>query len=130
LTRVHEALMTPRADSGGICFSELVGQWLKIPAADAIKLDADSLGETNIAELERAEHAIDDILHRSVAVSFASNPWRKAIGTTIEDFLSRPMDEVRVKLTACVSSAIECDATADVKVPPFPAQVDLPAIVA
>src|SRR5262249_9402063 len=49
----------------------------------------------------------------------------RAVGTTIDEFLSRPMNDVRGNLSACVGSAAECDETADASIPAFSAQVDL-----
>jgi hypothetical protein len=126
LTRTHHSLMRPD-EASGLSFHELVGQWLAIEQDESIKLDAAQLAEATVAQFEKHEQDLQDVLERSVAVAYASNPWRKAAGIKVEDFVSRPMAQFRAAMGRALETSIAADATADPDIPLFPADVDLTA---
>jgi hypothetical protein len=91
LTRTHHSLMRPD-EASGLLFHELVGQWLAIEQDESIKFDAAQLAEATVAQFEKHEQDLQDVLERSVAVAYASNPWRKAAGAfTCKACTARPL---------------------------------------
>jgi hypothetical protein len=126
LTRTHESLM--RADdASGVSFHDLVGQWLGITPDESIKLDAATLSDATLLELDKHEQDLGDVLRRALSVAYATNPWRQAAGISVEAFVSRPMAEFRAAIGKAVDAARAADATADPNIPPFPVPVDLRA---
>jgi hypothetical protein len=83
------------------------------------------LQSIGLVELDEQETTLRDILARAGAVDYPHNPWARAAGTTLADFLARPMEDVRESVHAAAEAARGADATADPAVPPFAANVDL-----
>ena len=91
----------------------------------AVTLDSAVVQSIGVQELDEHDAALRDILDRAGAVEFAHNPWARAAGVGLADFLARPMEQVRDAVSATVAAAREADATADPAIPPFAAGVDL-----
>jgi hypothetical protein len=128
LTRTHDSLMrVPNDDATGLSFHELVGQWLAIAEDESIKLDAAALADATLPQFEKHEQDLQDVLERSLAVAYATNPWRRAAGIKVEEFVSRPMPEFRAAMGRSLEASIAADATADPDIPPFTEGVDLAA---
>lgn len=116
LTTHHDALMVEDAD--GHPFHELVGRWLSIDAPT----DAASetlLRQASLDDLDRCRQDLVVILTRACEVEHAHNPWSTCLGTTLDAFLSRSMDELRQRFASLLEDGRAADATADADIPPF-----------
>jgi hypothetical protein len=151
LSAYCDAVMRPADKSGhGLSLHELMGQWLALaplgavadvrtdpagPAASAdvrpegaggaLALDSAATQSVVLSDLDENSPSLRDLLTRAGGVEFAHNPWSRAAGTTVAEFMARPMAQVRAAIDRCVDAARETDATIDPAVPPFAAGVDL-----
>ena len=142
LTDVRSALMESGPDHQP-CFHNLVGQWLSLPADNAPDLDEKGIAEITPDLLDRHAHALHETLTRGAAVGYGSppplppgegggegtsptsNPWPRAAGISLTDFLSRPLEPYRQALLSCVAAGRSADATFDPAIPPFLPDLDL-----
>lgn len=116
LTTHHDALMVE--DDDGHSFHELVGRWLAIEAPE----DAASetlLRQASLEDLDRCRQGLVVILTRAHEVDHAHNPWTVCLGTTLDAFLSRSMDELRQRFASLLEDGRAADTTADADIPPF-----------
>jgi hypothetical protein len=97
------------ADAAGLSFHELMGQWLAVANA-TLPLDDAAMSGVVLDEVEKQQAGLRETLSRAVAVEYASNPWVKAAGVTIGDFLARPMQEISAAVSTCVDEARAADA--------------------
>ncbi len=146
LTQYHQSL-SRRESEHGLNFHELVAQWLALtppealaapepaaqpaqngPAKHAARLqDSMALENLTLDELEKHSRQVHDILQRAEAVSFATNPWVDSAGTSLADFLARPMEQVRASMSEAAAASRNADATADPSIPAFAPGSDLRA---
>ena len=141
-----DGIMRPAKDAAhGVSLHELMGRWLALAPLEMVSdtpplpSAAEGRGEGErqtsrdnsaaqaiaLTELDEHESALRDILDRAGDVQFAQNPWARAAGTSVADFMARPMDQVRSAVHATVAAAREADAAADPSIPPFAAGADL-----
>ncbi|MFZ5441415.1 MAG: AAA domain-containing protein [Myxococcota bacterium] len=97
-------LSTPPAP-GEPSFHALTGQWLSVQASHVV-----DLGEVRPAELLGREHEVREAHARAVRCDFARNPWRHAVGVSVEDFLTRPVADWRRALAPLAAPARAADA--------------------
>jgi hypothetical protein len=129
LDRIHAELSAfDRAlgdrPGGAPSFHELVGEWLEIPPA---KDAAPELPGVGLAALERSERDLRELLERARKEDFPRNPWRGALGISLDAYLARPSAEWRAALAGLVASAEKVDATASPEIPAFASSDDLGA---
>ena len=93
----------------------------------AVEVAAELAQVISLGDLEEYDGALRDILSRAGEVEFARNAWARAAGTSLADFLARPMESVRAAMNNVVCAARDADTTADPAIPPFAAGVDLTA---
>jgi hypothetical protein len=120
-----ESWSLPAEKEGGKSFHDLMGQWLSIPESAAVKLDTALLKGAESDAFEKHEHDLTDILARGEAIGFGCHVWKDGAGTSLSDFLARPMDHWRQELAQCLDSAKNTDATLDDSIPPFNAAPSL-----
>ena len=123
LSAYHAALME-RGPSGGVSFHELMGRWLQLPDQQVEFTEATVQGVTP-EKLEEHETEIRELLQRAEVVAYPRNPWVLAAGVTLAEFLSRPMEQVREAMAACVEAGSSVDATLDPSIPPFAPEIKL-----
>ncbi len=146
LTAHHQALMSRggAGESTGMSFHELVGEWLALApkdvmgssddsshaegaaqrspgsgSAEFVTLNATLLSQTSLTEVDLRATELRDLLERAESVTYATNPWTKAAGLTLQQLLGKSIDAVRSGMAATVHAAREADATADVVIPAF-----------
>jgi hypothetical protein len=90
-----------------------------------VTLDAAATESVVLSDLDEHSNGLRDLLARAGDVEFAHNPWARAAGTTVAEFMARPMEQVRAAVNQGVAAARDADATIDPAVPPFAAGVDL-----
>lgn len=126
LTRLHAdltAFVAPLAarDAGsGLSLHDLIGRWLVVP--EDVEIDPELVAGATWAEFERCEAALDQVLSRAAGAGLATNPWAKAAGIPLDEFLARPLDYWRAALHGCVETAADADATIDERIVPFAAR--------
>ena len=121
LTAHHDALMIE--DEAGHSFHELIGRWLSIDSLP----DAASetlLRQASLDDLGRCRQELVVILTRAFEVEHAHNPWSTCLGTTLDAFLSRSVDELRQRFASLLEDGRAADATADADIPPFETATD------
>ena len=137
-----DSLMRPPMTSGGPSLHDLMGQWLELApvetitgasvarpttatAAPPVALDEPAVQHVVLGDLDDQQAALRDILSRARGVDYPQNPWARAAGTSVAEFMARPMEQVRGAAAAFVAASQGADATADPDIPPFAAGVDL-----
>ncbi|QOV87323.1 AAA domain-containing protein [Humisphaera borealis] len=146
LTNYRMALARQDAETG-YSFHELMGQWLSAsPAAlltgggeDNAHLGwrvtvegkaAAELAKTRLQELSPLEHPLREMFTRGLKVAYAKNPWSVAVGTTLQNFLGRSVEQNKSALEAVVATAATADETSVEKqplLPPFTQGLDVTA---
>src|SRR5439155_15638297 len=107
LNEYHRALV---GDGGGPgTFHNLVGLWLAESGADVI-LDERTLQNSPSADLRVHGTRLKEILERGEQSKYATNPWKKAAGIHLYEFLANSMEVYRSSLASCVKAAEEVDA--------------------
>ena len=124
LTRCHELIMQPAGD--GLSFHELMGRWLAIDAPVIDGLDEDALGSIAPDAFEDRRDDIEVIFQRAQSIDYATNPWANCAGGTLDEYLSRQVDESRRVLGSCLEDARIADSTRHEHIPPFDANQPLP----
>ena len=99
LTEHHEAIAGTK---DGTSFHDLVGAWLNEPAEQEI-------ANVPLAELQEHERDVREMIDRAEAARFAENPWRDALGTTLDAWLARPAHEWQERLDAAHTAAQALD---------------------
>ncbi len=115
LTDIHTGLMGDDGDGDGLSFHELVGQWLGIHSDESVDLGDDA----GIDLFDQHHQAIEVALQRGRKVEYPTNRWARCAGITLEQYLARPIDEVRRSLASCSEDARGADATLHDNIPPF-----------
>lgn len=100
LTEHHHALS---GTDGGPSFHELVGAWLAEPAATELE-------GVKLADLEGHQRDVRELFERGEAEGWADNPWRDALGTSLESYLALPAATWRERLAAAEARAVGLDA--------------------
>jgi hypothetical protein len=104
---------------GKISFHDLVGEWFSIETSAAISVDESYLAETALADFEPTQSAVREVLERARQAEYPRNPWADAAGLDLGEFLSRPLAELRNRLTVLESKAPGVDATWTPEQPPL-----------
>jgi hypothetical protein len=139
LTQIHRGLMDDGPD--GHSLHELIGRWLTLsmpgaegdtPATPHAATPADDaarkLGSAiPFAELSQSLQPIREATSRASAVGWASNPWAGGVGITLDEFLARPMEQVRASVSALPRLAEHADATRHDSIAPFTPDAPLQA---
>lgn len=117
LREVHDGLM---GDRGSGSLHDLVGRWLELVeegnGADGI---TSLLGSATLDELLSNETDLREVLSRAADAGYADNPWTAAAGITVENLVSRPMDQFRAAMERAERAAAAADQTAHESIPPF-----------
>ena len=124
LTSVYNLLMKP-ADNGS-SFHDLVGQWLSSDAPTIDGLDEDALATITLDLFENRSDDIEVIFQRAESIGYETNPWANCAGGSLDDYLTRPIDELRRVLASCIEDARVADNTKHENIPPFDPDTPLP----
>ena len=123
--RRRDALLAidPEADPP-VALQTLIGQWLDATAAcGATALSdasAEALTAVPVAELVRAGDDIEAAVARGASAGWASNPWRGAIGLSLDDFIDVGGNaNVRRRVEELADLSASADAAASEAIPPF-----------
>ncbi len=125
LSEYHRGLMLIPSGKD-ISLSELIGRWLTIrgPATQSIKLDDAPLHQVSQAECDRCTVQLRETFDRAAAIDYPANPWRTATSSTLDAFMSVPINKHREALNTCCTAAGAADAEAPAI--SIPAMADLP----
>lgn len=104
---------------GQISFHELVGEWFGIEMPAGITVEEGYLAEATLTDFDSAQPAICEVLERAHQAEYPRNPWADAAGLDLGEFLSRPLAELRNRLTALEGKAPGVDATWTPEQPPL-----------
>ena len=104
---------------GQVSFHDLVGEWFSIQTPAGLSLDEGYLAEATLADFDPAQSAIREVLERAHQAEYPRNPWADAAGLDLGEYLSRPLAELRSRLTALESKAPGVDATWTAEQPPL-----------
>ena len=126
LTEYHRALMV-RPHQDGLSFHELIGRWLSSSASSA-DLDPKLLDRADYGLVEDHAQAISDLADRAARVDFPDNPWASAAGSTLEEYLAKPVEELRRAMHEVVAAAGTLDETRDPAIPPLAKDGDFAAV--
>lgn len=110
LGEYHRGLMQVPAGKD-VSLSELIGRWLTIrgPATQSIKLDDAPLHQVSQVECDRCTVQLRETFDRAAAIDYPANPWRTATNSTLDAFMSVPINKHRDSLNACCSAAAAAD---------------------
>ncbi len=114
----HRSLMAAAAD-GGPSFSDLVGRWLAAGDDPAVRLPPAAAAGVTVDVVDAHRAALADLFERARAVDWPRNPWARCGGSSLGDYLARPMAVVRTAVARCVAAAEAADATIDPAMPAF-----------
>lgn len=125
LTAYYRALNGGAMEHGD-SFHALIGRWLAMPKPSDTALAKsieEVVGGTHLEDLERHEPLLRELLDRGHECQWSTNSWVKDAGTSLADYLARPMDRWRSLLADIAAEA----AIADRTIGDFPAfDADLP----
>lgn len=124
LTASHNLLMQPAGDRPS--FHDLVGKWLAIDAPIIDGTDEDALATITPDTFEKRRDDIEVIFQRAYSVDYPTNPWATCAQGSLDDYLARPVDELRRVLASCIEDARIADSSRHDNIPPFDAQQPLP----
>ena len=115
--------------SGGTepSFHELVGEWFAQSTEAAWVPATQGLGALRLAATRPYEREVREALERATKEGYPDNPWRTALGTHLEEYLSTPLATYRDRMTSLVEAARETDALASPDIPPFSPTGDVAA---
>jgi hypothetical protein len=116
LSAYDAALTSPQPD--GTTLHQMIGEWLAIPENRAAIVDHASLTDVPWDKRDDILRTIHDLMQRASRTGFADNPWRRAIGITLNDFLAHPRTAWDAPLAALESASRACDG--------YPSTVPLP----
>ncbi len=100
-------------------FHDLVGEWYRIETLADLPVCEGYLAEARLADFDAAQPAIREVLERARQVEYPRNPWAEAAGLDLGVYLSRPLAELRSRLTMLESKAPVVDATWAPEQPPL-----------
>jgi len=143
LTAYRQSLVRQDPETGH-SFHELMGQWLSaspgaVLGAKGPHLNwrvivegpaAAELTRTRLKDLAPLEHPLREMFARALAVAYAQNPWATAVGTSLQAFLGRPVEQNHAAIDAVVTAAAVADQTSREQqplLPPFTPGLDLSA---
>ncbi len=122
LSQARQALLDPMIPAGDrkLSFHDVVGQWLAASIDTASPpLDATAAANVPLDLFTAAEAPLRAALSRAESVNYGENPWADAAGDILPVLLSRPIEQFRKSLDACVAAAQAADTVADPAIPPF-----------
>ncbi|MEZ6191739.1 MAG: AAA domain-containing protein [Phycisphaerales bacterium] len=117
LSRFHKLIMQETGD--GPSFHELMGRWLSIDVPGIDGLDEQALGTIGTEVFEKHRDDLGVAFERAASVGYDVNPWGRCAGMSLDDYLTRPVDETRRVLASCVEDARVADGTRHENIPPF-----------
>jgi hypothetical protein len=118
LLRHWSALMEvqPGSDES---FHNLMGRWLGEPQPPDLKLSDSAAALLNLADLDKHQRDVREVIERASRAQYPKNQWVEAHGLTLQEFLARPMNDIRSALSKCLESAHATDQTIHPAIPPF-----------
>ncbi len=116
LTRYHAALMERQPDQR-LSVHDLIGEWLAAPASP-VKLDQE-ITKVPIDEFRAVSTSLRDLLDRARSSDYPRNPWRDAVGVSLQEYLSRSMTDIREAVRFAADAASAVDGTLVETIPPF-----------
>lgn len=102
--------------ASGASFHQLVARWLAIESA---AMPEAMLPDLTVDQLDEQRRTIEVTVDRALAIGAPDHPWMRAVGMTLDAYLSRSGDAVRQGLGAAVAAAEEVDTSAEEPMPPF-----------
>ncbi len=124
LTEYHKLIMQPA--NGKPSFHNLMGDWLAIDAPVIDGIDEQALGTISHDRFEQHRDELQVLMQRASSVSYATNPWARCAGGSLDEYLTRSVDELRRVLASCIEDARIADNTRHDNIPPFGAHQPLP----
>jgi hypothetical protein len=73
----------------------------------------------NLADLDKHQRDVREVIERASRAQYPKNQWVEAHGLTLQEFLARPMNDIRSALSKCLESAHATDQTIHPAIPPF-----------
>lgn len=130
LTEIHDELaashkLLMNSQDNGHSFHDLMGLWLTIDAPVIDGTDEAALGTITLDGFEKRRDDIEVIFRRAGSVDYATNPWANCAGGSLDNYLARPVDELRRVLASCIEDARIADSTRNDNIPPFEASQPL-----
>jgi hypothetical protein len=105
---------------------ELIGDWFATTAG--VELDPTLLDRADVATVEDHDRLLADLFTRASRAAYATNPWSKQIGLTLETFLATPAETIRRDVQQLLDAARDVDTSIHADTPPLPASGDLRAV--